>query len=280
MPEQIDYTYSLRNLADHLHIQLFVADTLRVGTEWDSRNVQSAYWRFYCNDRDGAWLDLGGRRFDLAGGAMYFVPAGVTFNCCNGVVLEHFYVHFDLVGFPPIVLQELVREPIRVPYDAKLSNAIRRISGALVNAAPANLSLQCRIKSVLYDAFALHLDTLGSDALRRSEERARDLAPVMPALRCIERMIGDRLDNAMLADLCFMSEDHFIRRFRASVGKTPARYITERRVTTAAQQLRFTSSSIDAISEQTGFGNRFYFTRVFKRELGTTPARYRLGDTS
>ena len=275
----MDYTYSQRTLTDDLHIQLFIAEAIRIDATWNSRNVQSAYWRLYLNEHDGAWLDLAGGRFPLDGGRLYFVPAGVTFTCGNGPEIEHFYVHFDLVGYPPVLLQELLRVPIPVPDDPDLLGRVRDIV-ALLRGARADLAMQCRIKAAIYEAFSLAIAELGRDAVARSEAHVAGLGPVMPALRRIERDLGERLDNSILANACCMSEDHFIRRFRAAVGKTPARYLTERRITIAAQQLRFTTRSIESIAEQTGFGNRFYFTRVFARELGITPARYRLGEPS
>jgi AraC family L-rhamnose operon transcriptional activator RhaR len=59
------------------------------------------------------------------------------------------------------------------------------------------------------------------------------------------------------------------------VGQSPSHYIRERRVMLAAQQLLFSSASIDDIALATGFGNRFYFSRVFTRQLGVSPAAYR-----
>jgi len=98
---------------------------------------------------------------------------------------------------------------------------------------------------------------------------------VMPALRYIDEHLGEAMDNATLAAQCHLSEDHFIRRFRESVGQTPAQYVLDRRVSTAAQQLVFSSESIEAIADQTGFPNRFYFSRMFARRMGVPPAAYR-----
>jgi AraC-like DNA-binding protein len=59
------------------------------------------------------------------------------------------------------------------------------------------------------------------------------------------------------------------------VNQTPAQYIVERRVKTAAQHLLFSDNSIERIATESGFGNRFYFTRVFSRHVGTSPVAYR-----
>ena len=78
-----------------------------------------------------------------------------------------------------------------------------------------------------------------------------------------------------MANACGLSEDHFIRAFRQTVGQTPGRYVLEKRVTLAARELLFGSDSIESIAERHGFANRFHFTRAFARVMGTTPAAYR-----
>ena len=85
----------------------------------------------------------------------------------------------------------------------------------------------------------------------------------------------DPPDNAELAVLFGMSPDHFIRRFKAGTGLTPAQYRLQRRVLTAAHWLAGTERTIEDIAEATGFTDRFYFTKMFKARLAVTPAAYR-----
>jgi len=100
---------------------------------------------------------------------------------------------------------------------------------------------------------------------------------VAPAIEHIESHLHEELGNERLAELCSVSPDHFIRLFRQSVGQTPTQYTLERRVGRAAQQLIFTDESIERIAEETGFRDRFYFSRVFAKRMGLPPARYRAG---
>ncbi len=71
------------------------------------------------------------------------------------------------------------------------------------------------------------------------------------------------------------SESRFIRRFREATGRTPARYVQERRLERASELLVSTDHSIDRIAELSGFANRYYFTRVFTQRMGLPPGRYR-----
>jgi transcriptional regulator GlxA family with amidase domain len=131
------------------------------------------------------------------------------------------------------------------------------------------------LQALLYEAFALALESVPPERMARSVSRTAALEPVLPAILWIEANLSQTLANGPLAALCCLSEDYFIRRFRECVGQSPAQYIQERRVTRAAQQLLFTAHSIERIAEETGFGSRCYFTRVFTRQTGVTPAAYR-----
>jgi AraC-like DNA-binding protein len=94
-------------------------------------------------------------------------------------------------------------------------------------------------------------------------------------LEYIENHLGDNLTNEQLADIAHMSESHFSHRFKELLHQTPARYVLDRRIASAAQKLIFTDISIDQIASNIGFTNRFHFSRNFKTIMGITPAAYR-----
>ena len=91
----------------------------------------------------------------------------------------------------------------------------------------------------------------------------------------IDERLEEPLSNARLAEIALSSESRFIRRFREATGRTPARYVQERRLERASELLVSTDYSIDRIAEASGFANRYYFTRVFTQRMGLPPGRYR-----
>jgi AraC-like DNA-binding protein len=260
---------------DNLYIRLFQAETVTIGEEWCARNVQSSYWRFYRNGKDGAALELAEGPYPLRGQRLYVVPRGVRFSCRNTQQVGHFYAHFDVIGLPGTAMRELFGRPLCLPPAPALEEEVRTVAQALSAGRGAGVAMHCRIKALLYDGLARYLESVPVEQLHRCWGTAATMAPVLPAIRYIERNLFRRMTNSRLAELCCMSEDHFIRRFWESVGQTPAQHIIERRVTIAAQQLLFTDLTIEQIAEETGFGNRFYFARMFARHTGMAPAAYR-----
>jgi AraC-like DNA-binding protein len=271
-----DQAAAARPDAEDLHIRIFAARHVELlARSWNSANVQDPFWRLYINNRAGAALKLADTIYALEAGRLYLVPAGVRFSCQNTTTIGHFYVHFDLIGVPRAALRALFDSPLCVPDRTWLVDDARGLAQILGEQPILGLTAQFRIKALLYGALAAYMESLPDDAIERYWRRAAAHAPVRAALREIEEHLPEQLSNRRLAQLCHMSEDHFIRRFRASVGQSPARYIQEQRVLHAAQLLLFTADSIETIAAAAGFANRFYFSRVFARHMGASPAAYR-----
>lgn len=91
----------------------------------------------------------------------------------------------------------------------------------------------------------------------------------------IEEHLADDLSLADLAALVPMSEFHFARLFKASIGETPYRYITQRRIERAKVLLSVTQLAIAEIAYRVGFANQSNFTAQFRKLVGVTPKQYR-----
>jgi transcriptional regulator GlxA family with amidase domain len=125
------------------------------------------------------------------------------------------------------------------------------------------------------DCLGAALELLPSGALAQFDQQSAGRDPVAPALRHIEANLHAKLAIPHLARLCQLSVDHFSRVFRQLLGQTPTRHIQERRVAVAAERLIATNEDIARIASETGFANRYHFTRVFTARMGVPPATYR-----
>ena len=96
--------------------------------------------------------------------------------------------------------------------------------------------------------------------------RARDV---------MDRAYAEPLDIAALARVAYVSPAHFIRRFRATFGETPHRYLQRRRVERAMWLLRTTDRSVTDICMDVGFSSLGTFSRVFADVVGEPPSVYR-----
>jgi AraC-like DNA-binding protein len=257
-------------MPQQLHIRVLTWSFKRIDPTWGTREHYDTYWRLYINSCQGASLELASGRYPLSPNRIHLVPAWVRFRCRNLTAVNHFYIHFDVIGLSGPVVRELFNQPVCLKKPA----GFRTITQPL--ATPSHdLVSHCYVKSLVYRALMDYLVCLPSEKLHRLDRLLSGGHRFAALVHYIDNHLSEPLSNPRLADLCHMSVSHFIRSFHTATGQTPAEYIQDRKVSAAAQYLNFTDHSIEQIAELTGFANRFYFTRVFTKIMGIPPAGYR-----
>jgi AraC-like DNA-binding protein len=95
--------------------------------------------------------------------------------------------------------------------------------------------------------------------------RARDHA---------DRHYAAPLDLDGLAAAAGVSKYHFLRCFTATYGKTPALYLTERRIERAQDLLRSTNLTVTEVCMLVGYSSLGSFSSRFRALVGVSPSAY------
>jgi AraC-like DNA-binding protein len=91
----------------------------------------------------------------------------------------------------------------------------------------------------------------------------------------VEAHLSERIRLSELAAIAGLSDCHFSRAFKQSVGVPPHRYIMTRRVAAAARLMQDSDRPLIEISHAVGFFDQSHFTRVFVDLMGETPRGFR-----
>jgi AraC-like DNA-binding protein len=91
----------------------------------------------------------------------------------------------------------------------------------------------------------------------------------------VEKGLAEKINVCELAALVGLSESHFSRAFKQSVGQSPHRYLLLRRIAAAAELIEKTDRQLTEIALDAGFSDQCHFTRMFVREMGETPLAFR-----
>ncbi len=96
------------------------------------------------------------------------------------------------------------------------------------------------------------------------------------AIQYIRLHYSQQLTLDDLAHHCGVSKQQLIRYFKAAFHMTPIAYITDYKIT-RAKDLLFNQPhlTIKEISDELGFNNQHYFTKVFIKTTGESPSEYR-----
>jgi AraC family transcriptional regulator len=92
-----------------------------------------------------------------------------------------------------------------------------------------------------------------------------------------DAFIDQQLCLAEISNLLGMSQYHFARLFKKSIGIPPAQYFMKRRLKKTAHLLATTNSDLGVIAAQTGFTDQSHFCRTFRQHFSVTPRKYRRG---
>jgi AraC-like DNA-binding protein len=105
--------------------------------------------------------------------------------------------------------------------------------------------------------------------------RAQGDPVVGTALRLIHDDPAYSWTVASLATRTGVSRASLARRFAEVVGEPPMAYLTSWRLTLAADLLRQSEATLEAVAHRVGYGSAFALSTAFKRERGISPQEYR-----
>ena len=129
----------------------------------------------------------------------------------------------------------------------------------------------------LATSMAVHLARSYGAAPARLPRHHGGLAP--NRLRRVTEYIADNLaadlNQSELAAVAELSQFHFARAFKESVGRSPHSYLIEQRINRAKELLADPGLSIAEVSLSVGFSSQSHLTFHFHRLTGMTPARFR-----
>lgn len=226
--------------------------------DWNHRGIVSPYWRLHYNFAPGN--DVIGERevYPLRPDRVVLTPAGVRIDTRGRRAVRHLWVHFT----PSWPGRPRAGSPRSVPIPPSARALAAELAASLSGPGP---SLHHRARALLHAVFG------------RLEP---GLFPTYPAplARLLEEVQADPGREASvpaLARRAGMSRSRFASWFRSHLGQAPAAWVRQVRVDHAARLLCLGDDSLEQIAADTGFPNRFHFTRVFTALAGLPPAAYR-----
>lgn len=95
------------------------------------------------------------------------------------------------------------------------------------------------------------------------------------ALELLHANLTEGIALKELARECCLSESGLLRAFTSSMGTSPHRWLSNRRVEAAMELMRTTAQSLADVAVATGFADQAHFTRVFGKHVGTSPGVWR-----
>ncbi|MEV0022628.1 AraC family transcriptional regulator [Streptomyces atroolivaceus] len=165
---------------------------------------------------------------------------------------------------------------LALPSDARSSPLLALLDAEISQDEPAQNVVLDRLLDLLLIA-VLRAWFARPDAEAPAWYRAMGDPVVGKALRLLQNSPARPWTVASLAADTGVSRAGLARRFTELVGEPPMAYLTGWRLALAADLLRETDATVEAVARQVGYGGTFAFSAAFKRVRSLSPQEYRRG---
>lgn len=244
--------------------------TLQPGQSWSLPDHGASFNKFYYFLSGRCQLTIEDKSYTAGAGDWFFIPAGVrhSYTDLPGACFEKHWIHFDL--YPNDSLPRLLHLPDLVRGDDKESRVLFETLSR-TNASHA-LTDKLHAKVALLALITRYVELSCTEDLPVLSEEDRRIGEV---LSFIHKNLAAPLNNQLLADVCHLHPNHFIRFFSQKTGQSPANYVMQCRMEQARQLLIQSDLPVSQIAEQVGLPDQSHFARLFRNFYAMTPSRCR-----
>ena len=132
---------------------------------------------------------------------------------------------------------------------------------------------QLFIKSQLFMLFYILFNKCSSRNAQKKDYKSLEKMKLI--LKFVENNYMEKITIEDVAKEVNLSQSHFMKYFKNTMGTSFIDYLNEYRLTMASRLLISSDSSILDIAAEVGFDNLSYFNRSFKKRFQQTPREYR-----
>lgn len=237
----------------------------QLDSTWRSANAKAPFTRVYIPISGEGRLVCGGQSVELKPGYIYLIPADsdLSFQC--DAQLEKVFAH---IFIPRMDKRDLFQGQNRCAVLPDTENLRDIFAEKCQSLSTSDILL---LKGYLYQIVARAMNALDMSATANTQYSPM----VSAAIEFIDNHLSANLTAQEIAKGIFSSVYAMQKRFKQEVGITLGKYINHRLVTSAAYMLYSTKLSAKQISQELGFCDQFYFSRVFTAYYGVAPSEYR-----
>jgi len=223
----------------------------------------------YCIKGRG-WFRVQDREYEITPGQLLLCPSNIahSYGAFENDPWSVYWVYLSgrSVKFYFDLIDKDARYVINIGLDKNTESIFREILAIMEN----GYALQYAIHAS--DLARCLLSSCILKKINPSNDRNYTLEDVISHMK---EHIDGQLSLDDMAGLMNVSRDYFIKLFRKKYGYSPMDYFLRMKMQKACELLMVTNMSIEDISDNLGYRDQFYFSRIFKSKIGLSPREYR-----
>lgn len=259
--------------------------------DWNWKNVNSPFTRLYYVTEGSAQIELPDGIYTLSPKHMYFIPAfTIHTNICKSNFV-HYYLHIYEDHYSDNDWLDHWKFPVEIEatdLDLALFKRLCEINPhmTLQKSDPTtydnNPTLMQNLIKNRQRAFCDKVESRGivfqllSRFFKQGQSKIEmEDNRIAKTVLYIRKHLNEAIELEKLAEISYLSKDHFIRLFKKELGTTPLQYINQKKIEKAQLLLITEELAVKEIAFQLAFDDYSYFNRLFKKTTGVTPQEYR-----
>ena len=259
------YKPLFRKELDRIHLNVSEACYSVLEKGWKYTAHYPSFTRIYAIIEGHGILHCQDREIEMTAGNVYILPTAMPISYYCSSDMKKLYFHVNMPQYTGYDMFASMKSPAIIENLAdEIETAAKWLA---LNDTCSVISLKSWLMQMVAAGFMLTGTNLGS---------IEEYSPlVKQIIQYIEENLRSALSVKEIAAALYTSESRIQKAFKTEVGTPLGRYITDRLFFLAEEQLRITNRSIKVISEELGFCDSFYFSRLFTKRYGISPSRYR-----
>jgi len=259
---------------------------------WEFKELMFPYWRIYHNNSHGAVIIYNNKEYSLTPDKIIMIAPNTSYatrmydhripdigySLKGGRVNPRLQEH--IANNEQFILHLFIHFNIGMPYDNILPGVF---AYELTNHLQDKILIIKRYLNYEHSRINFHsnlvIQSLITDLLSELPEKSWNLVTknhrILEVINYVETHIDKKLGNPQLAKLANLSTNAFTRLFYKETGVSPQKYVKKKRIDKSCILLHHSNLSIDEIATQTGFADRYHFSRIFKQINNISPAKYK-----
>ncbi len=257
-------TNSSVSFADICEINIRAASQVFLDESWHHKSSCSPFSRLYYVKAGEGFLKHNGKEIKLQGGYVYFIPAECTidYGCTS---LEKIFFHLSVKTPDNYDLFSNINQICVLPFEESLYYSILEVH------KPKSYQDVLKLKMLLLSTIMEFQEVYNFE--ERPIQQYSDV--VKDTFEYIHNNLRINLRAAEVAEFLFISESKLRNIFKKEMNMPIGQYIEDMVFIKAKKLLGDKHHSIDEISAQLGFYDRFHFSRRFKQKFNQSPGEFK-----
>lgn len=244
-----------------------------IGTDetWALQKADCDQNKFYYITEGSCELTIANITYHAKAGDWFLIPANVSHSYRNDsdAPFSKYWMHFDVYPNSSVFTALGLPHFVKADKDSRTMRLFREFAPI---ARSDRFVDRLTVKSRLIELIGEYIKLCGAeltDVMSHTNERFDNL------IRYINENLDKPLSNEELAQRYFVHPNHFVRAFKNKTGKTPAKYIKNKKLEAGKRLLEVTDLSVAQVAANIGLNDPAHFSRLFRERYSMPPTVYR-----